>query len=117
MARFTIEVDGLDNLLNRFDEIGGREVKDDVDLITETYARKMASEAAIDAPVDTGALKNSLAASPRPADDGYWEWGSHLPYAQRQEYEHKSRKAFVRKAIWNNEQKYKDAVKRRISEG
>lgn len=109
---------GLDRTLKKFQNMSGQQAIRDVDKITETYARKMASEAANNAPVDTGALKNSLASSPQPSKQPHvWQWGSNLPYATRQEFEHRTRKAFVRKAIWNNEDAYKQAVLRRLTKG
>ena len=117
MAR-GLEIIGLDAVMSKFEKMGGSQTISDVDRVTETYARKMASEAALNAPVKTGALKNSLASSPRPAPEPHtWQWGSNLPYATRQEFEHRSRKAFVRKAIWNNEKAYKQAVVRRLTKG
>jgi hypothetical protein len=116
---FNISAEGIADVLKMFDNVSANEAVRDIEKITETYARKMASEAADMAPVKTGRLKNSLAASPRKADDEEltWVWGSDLPYATRQEYEHKTKKAFVRKAIWSNENDYVDAVKRRITKG
>lgn len=118
MVNFNVKIDGLGDVLKMFDQVGGQQAVNDIDKITETYARKMASDSAGMAPVDTGALKNSLASSPRQAPEPHtWQWGSDKEYATRQEYEHKTKKAFVRKAIWNNENDYADAVKRRITKG
>jgi Bacteriophage HK97-gp10, putative tail-component len=116
---FKVNVLGLDNVLKRLEETGGQQTVGDLEKITETYARKMASESAEMAPVDTGALKNSISSSPQKAEgEGIaWEWGSNLPYATRQEYEHKSKKGFVRKAIWNNRTKYREAIRNRITKG
>jgi len=118
VAEFEISVD-ISDVLKMFEDVGGDAVQRDINRITETYARKMAAEAADNAPVKTGALKNSLASSPRPSqdEDGVWEWGSDLPYATRQEFEHATKKAFVRKAIWNNEEQYREAVRTRLTKG
>jgi hypothetical protein len=118
MTNFNVKVDGLGDVLKMFDQVGGKQAQADVNKITETYARKMASEAADNAPVKTGGLKNSLASSPQQSNEPHtWQWGSDKPYATRQEYEHKTKKAFVRRAIWNNENDYVDAVKRRLTKG
>lgn len=116
---FNVRVDGVADVLKMFDSVSADEAVRDIEKITETYARKMASEAADMAPVKTGRLKNSLAASPRKAEDEEltWIWGSDLPYATRQEYEHKSKKGFVRKAIYGNVEKYRDAIERRLTKG
>lgn len=83
----------------------------------ETYARKMASDAAHNAPILDGYLKGSLASSPEKVTITEWTFGSDLPYARRQEYEHASKKGFVRKSIWTNRTAYRAALKRRIIEG
>lgn len=116
---FNVRVDGVSDVLKMFDSVSADEAVRDIEKITETYARKMARDAADMAPVKTGRLKNSLAASPRKAEDEEltWIWGSDLPYATRQEYEHRSKKAFVRKSIWNNRNKYRDAIERRLTKG
>ena len=115
--RLNVKVD-ISAALSKLDKALGAEVVKDVDKITEAYARKMAGEAANDAPVETGLLKNSIASSPKPAPEPHtWQYGSDLPYARRQEYEHKSRKAFIRRSVWNNEEGYRNAVARRVKKG
>ena len=116
---FHVRTFGDKKVLEKFAQMSGKETVEDIERITEAYARKMAGEAATLAPVKTGALKNSIAKSPRKVhgEDVVWEWGTDLPYGLRQEYEHRSRKGFVRKAIWNNRNKYRDAVRRRITKG
>lgn len=85
------------------------------DNVTETYTRKMANESAEMAPVDTGKLKNSIAASPERIAKGEWQYGSDVEYARRQEYEHRTRKGFIRKAVWNNRDKYRETLRRELT--
>ncbi len=91
-----------------------RTLRKDVDEITGTYAKKMANESAQKAPVDTGALRNSITASVKKHGDAEWSYGSNLPYARRQEYEHSTKKAFFRESVWNNRDPYKNALVARI---
>lgn len=119
MKSFNVDVKGIAETIRKLDKHLGQEAVDDLDLITEAYARQMAKESAELAPVDLGALKGSIASSPQQSDENVhiWEWGSNLPYATRQEYEHKTRKGFVRKAVWNNREKYRNAIRKRLSRG
>lgn len=116
--KFNVKVSGIDKVLRKLDRHMGDEAVSDVDKITEAYARKMANESSEMAPVKDGLLKNSIASSPQPSDELHvWEYGSNLPYATKQEYTHPTQKAFIRKPVWNNREKYRDAVLKRITKG
>lgn len=107
-TKFTISVTGIDKLLKQLDL---RKVEKEVDRVAETYARKMATSAAIKAPRKDGWLKNSLASSVKREKVGVWSWGSDLPYARRQEYEHRTAKGFVRRSIWEYRSEYREAIR------
>lgn len=110
-----VKVSGIDETLKQFGKWTGQAYAKDIDKVSETYARKMAKESAGKAPVDTGSLKASIAASPQPGETlGEWTYGSDLPYARRQEYEHASKKGFIREVVWNNRDKYREAVLKRV---
>lgn len=113
----TVSVLGIDSLIQQLNDRLGDGAVSDIDRITETYARKMAADAAAMAPIDSGALKTSIASSPEQVEEHVWQYGSNLPYATRQEYEHATNKAFIRKSVWNNRQRYRDAIKDRIMRG
>jgi len=66
------------------------------------------------APVKDNILRPNIIASPRRLKLGTWEFGSNLVYARRQEYEHPTKKGFIRKSVWNNRTPYRDAVRREI---
>lgn len=109
--RMNINVDGVAGVVKSLtDPMLGR----DVDAITETYTRKMANQSAENAPVLTGRLRNSLVGLVKREKLAQWSFGSDLPYARRQEYEHRSRKAFVRRAVWANQDAYAAAVAKRV---
>lgn len=94
----------------------GAKARVTADKVSEKYARKMANESAGMAPVDSGDLRANLQASPRRLAPGTWEYGGTLPYTRRQEYEHKTRKGFIRKSVWNNRNDYREELRREVSE-
>lgn len=115
--KLSVSVTGIDKLTKKLDGWAGQAALDDVDKVTETYTRKMANESAAMAPVLDNILAPSIVASPAQVEKGVWEYGSNLEYAQRQEYEHKTRKGFIRKAVWNNRTPYRVAVRRELMKG
>jgi len=114
MTRFNISVKGLDSVMKDFSE-AGRKAQDNADKVTETYTRKMANEGADMAPVDSGDLRANLASSPRRIAPGSWEFGGTLPYTRRQEYEHATKKGFIRKAVWRNRNDYREKLREEVS--
>lgn len=114
MSKFNVRVEGLDKVMNSFIKRAST-AADNADKVTETYTRKMANESSEQAPYKTGALRSDVAASPRRIRKGTWEYGSRLPYARKQEYEHASRRGFIRKVVWRNRTPYREAIKRELS--
>lgn len=114
--QFNVRVVGLEAVIRDLGRMVDAQAQADIDGIAEAYARKMSEESAAMAPVDLGGLEGSIASSPQQSDESIhiWEWGSNLPYATRMEYEHPTNKGFVRKAVWNNREKYRKAVIKRI---
>jgi hypothetical protein len=110
---FSVSVSGIEAVRHALNPAA---VTRDIDRITETYARKMANEAAENAPRDTGRLKNSFPSSVQKESEGLWSFGSDVPYAAKQEYEHRTKKGFVRKAVWNNREAYRSKIKERLDE-
>ena len=112
--RMNVKVEGLDAVMKDF-SLKGIKAQGDADKVTETYTRKMANEAGRSAPVKSGDLRASIIASPYRLKPATWEFGSDLVYARRQEYEHHSKKGFIRKAVWRNRNDYRKALKREVS--
>lgn len=108
----TIKVDTSDVLRNMKNY--SSDVQKDVQNITEAYTRKMANDAANNAPIETGLLKETLVSSPQQVSEYVWEFGSELPYATRQEYENATKKAFVRNSVAVNEPLYKQALEKAV---
>lgn len=115
--KIDINAVGVEGVMKRFKHFYDASTETAVGNTVEAYARKMAADASHNAPILDGFLKGSLTSSPEPIDKTTWMFGSDLPYALRQEYEHASKKGFVRRAIWSNRTAYRDALKRRIIEG
>lgn len=111
---FNVKVQGIEKVMQGFTQ-KALAAQYRADKVTETYVRKMANESASNAPVESGDLRASIIASPRRISNAVWEYGSELPYARRQEYEHATRKGFIRKAVWNNRTPYREALKREVT--
>src|SRR5690625_3655094 len=112
--RLNVKMQGLNEVMRDF-SLKGIQAQGRADRVTETYTRKMANEGADMAPVDTSALKNNLLASPRRISPGVWEFGGTLPYTRRQEYEHKTKKGFIRKAVWRNRNDYREKLREELA--
>lgn len=109
-----VKVQGVEKIMKDFSE-KGIQAKIRADKVTETYTRQMANQAGDNAPVDSGDLRADVISSPRRLSDGVWEFGGTLPYARRQEYEHASNKGFIRKAVWDNRNPYREAIRREVT--
>lgn len=109
-----VKVSGLDEVMKDF-SLAGMKAQGKADKVTETYARKMANESASNAPVKSGDLRANLISSPHRVSAGLWRFGGTLAYTRRQEYEHRSRKGFIRKAVWGNRNDYREALRREVT--
>lgn len=101
MPRYRIEFSGdIRKVKREYGSRGARELKRRVGLVIEEGTRDMAEQAYQYAPKDTTALAQSIIASVEREAPLTWYFGSTMPYAQRQEYEHKTKSAYFRRAIW-----------------
>lgn len=103
-----IRIQGVNRVISALAYDG---LKRDIANTTEAYTRKAANESAEMAPVKDGKLRNSIVASPEQIDETHWQYGSDVEYARKQEYEHKTQKAFIRKSVWNNETPYREKIR------
>lgn len=118
MAKFKFDIQGVDEVQRALGRQAAsalkRQVADDISEGVDA----MAEGAYDNAPVETGALRSSILASVKREGLMEYIFGSHLPYAQRQEYEHKTKKAYFRRAIWAEtpqlESKLAITIKRRL---
>ncbi|MBU5266296.1 MULTISPECIES: hypothetical protein [Virgibacillus] len=111
MARFNVKVTGIKRTIRS--KLTDRNLAQDVDQITEAYARKIANDAAEKAPILTGLLKNSLPNGVERSAIGEWQIVAMTDYTLVQEYTHQTKKGFVRKAVWDNKEGYRKAVEQR----
>lgn len=109
-----VKVDGLDAIMRKFSE-AGKKAQGVADKVTETYTRKMANEAGAAAPVLDNLLRPNLIASPRRIGPALWEFGGTLAYTRIQEYEHASKKGFIRKAVWDNRTPYREKLREEVA--
>lgn len=102
MVRFNVRVTGVGEVIRRLGAQGARQLTQEFDQATERTVRTMANDAATNAPVKTGKLAASIPPSVEKVDEMSWEFGSDVEYATRQEYEHSTKKGFLRRAVWDN---------------
>ena len=112
--RMNVNVKGLNEVMRDF-SLAGIKAQGNADKVTESYTRKMANEAVKNAPHKSGDLRANLAASPYRLKPAVWQFGGTLPYTRRQEYEHKTKKGFIRKSVWKNRNDYREALRREVS--
>ena len=112
--RINVKVQGVEKIMNDFSQ-RGLAAQYRADKVTEAYTRKMANKAGSIAPVDSGDLRANLLASPRRISNALWEFGGTLPYTRRQEYEHASKKGFIRKSVWEYRNDYREAIRREVT--
>lgn len=98
--KFNVKVTGINEVRNKLGARAASELEGALDLDIGVGTRKIANQAADNAPIETGALKASIRYSTRRDGSMSWHFGSYLPYALRQEYEHKTKNAYMRRAWW-----------------
>jgi hypothetical protein len=111
MARIQISISGVNEVVRRLGEHGARQLTREIDQVTERTVRTMANEAAGNAPVKTGKLAASIPPSVDKISEMDWQFGSDVEYATVQEYEHATKKGFLRKAFWNNQDQFREDVR------
>lgn len=92
------EMKGIREVINKLGADAADDLQRALELDIQQETSKMAVQAAKDAPVETGALKASILSSPRRAGTMTFYWGSRLPYALRQEFEHKAKRGWMRRS-------------------
>lgn len=112
----TTRVTGINKVRQRLGSAAAERLEEALETDVGVETRKMATNAAKAAPVETGALKISILSSTRRAGKLTWYFGSWLPYALRQEYEHKTKHHYFRNAYFGGmkpaEREFKKTIKR-----
>lgn len=109
--RIKVELSGFDKLRGKLGKDAADDLVDAIELDLANETRKMAVQGAKNAPVETGALRASVLASPQRAGKLTYYWGSKLPYALRQEYEHKTKRAYLRRAYWQGQKELQKTIR------
>lgn len=116
--RVKIEVSGINEVRRKLGIKAAEGLGDALDIDVGVETRKMANKGADNAPVETGALKASIRYSTRRDGKMKWHFGSYLPYALRQEYEHKTKNAYLRRAYFGGHkpaaEEFKLTIQRRL---
>lgn len=99
--KFNVKVTGINEVREKLGARAANDLEDALDLDIGVETRKMANAGADRAPIETGALKASIRYSTRRDGSMAYHFGSYLPYALRQEYEHKTKSPFLRTAYWD----------------
>ncbi|MFS0562621.1 HK97 gp10 family phage protein [Terribacillus sp. 179-K 1B1 HS] len=114
MARSSVKAEGVRQLMAELKQIG-RKAEDIADEEAEKFIRNVASDASKMAPVDTGKLSNSLPAGVEREGSGIWVIRDGTDYTLVQEYTHKTKKAFIRTAVWDNEGPAEASIRARFA--
>lgn len=105
MPRIKIDFDGVEEVRKRAGRSVARRLERRVDDDLSEGIDAMAERSYEYAPKDTTALANSILASVHKEAPLTYVYGSHMPYAQRQEYEHKTKRGYFRRSV-NREKIY-----------
>jgi len=114
MTRYKFRVKGIDDVKSRLGTEGAVDVHSAVDDEMEKGIKRIAYKSGMEAPIDTGYLRSTIIDSPTKLDHAYYMYGSVAPYAQRQEYEHKTKRGFFRRVFTVEGAKLTDDIAKRV---
>lgn len=113
-----IKVEGIDSTIkSKLNVKGSAQAADE---IAEGTMRRVGTDAANKAPVDTGLLQSTMTSEitrSNASPSGVWDLLQGTDYTLIQEYEHASQSAFIRRAVWAEEPRFKSALKERFTKG
>lgn len=111
---YRIKVRGLKYVKSRLWKRNARRLKRKIDDDLEEGIREMARVSFNMAPVETGELKLSILNSVQKVGKSRYMYGSQLPYAQRQEYEHKTKRFYFRRSVIRTAPKIQDKIAKTV---
>lgn len=112
--RVRIKSKGIGQVRNKLGKLSAEQLSAAIDTDLGVEARKTAMDAAEHTPVETGALQASIRYSAARERKLRYHWGSKLPYALRQEYEHKALKGWMRAANTRSKKRIVRTIKATI---
>jgi hypothetical protein len=111
MPRYSFDFRGIDSVIKQLGSGAARDLERAIDDDLHDGIKEMARISFNNAPVETGALKTSILNSVRRIGRNHYMYGSHLPYAQRQEYEHRSKRFYLRDSFVRTAPKIADNIR------
>lgn len=113
-VKIRINVKGIDNVIQAVGSAAANRLEAAVEIDVATGVRKMTLAAFKNAPVETGALRSSILSSIQREGSMEYIFGSYMPYAQRQEYEHRTRNRYLHRAVWSEQGGIERDIKKSI---
>jgi hypothetical protein len=98
-VKFSVKAFGVEEVMKQLGKKAAEEMANELDEVVEKQSFETVNDVKANTPVDTGRLVNSIDVYEKPAKMAR-VIGSPVEYATRQEYEHKSKKGFFRKALF-----------------
>lgn len=114
-VKFSVKAKGVDRVIQSLGSEGAKALENKLDKIVEANAIKIVNQAKENAPERDRNLKRSIHLYGRPAKLKR-TIGSNMPYAQRQEYEHKSKRGYFRRALWDGRQPFRTDIQNAIKD-
>lgn len=114
--RIKVDLRGLADMRNMADEMYAN-VQTEVDNAVEKRALKVVNDIKTDAPRKTGKLANSFDIVDQYTKVGQRAIGTEVEYATRQEYEHATKKGFVRNNITKHEALLQQDLQEAVNKG
>lgn len=108
-----IQVRGVEDVIRRAGLKRARLVRE-IDMDVEVTTFEAVNMARNGAPVLTGKLQEGIQILPQYTKVLSRTWGGLAEYTRRQEYEHKSKKGFMRRAQWQARSVLRERVRRTI---
>lgn len=87
---------------------------DGIDRDVETTTLTAINEARANSPYKTGNLRRQIQLITQDTKPMSRSWGGFAEYTARQEYEHRSKRGFMRRAQWNARANLRDAIQQTI---
>ena len=112
--KFKFDTKGIDKVIEKAGVVAAARLEAAIELDVADGVRKMTLAAFKNAPVETTALRVSILGSIKREGDMEYIFGSPMPYAQRQEYEHKTKNMYMHRAVWSEQGKIERAIKKTI---
>jgi len=113
-VKIRIQASGFDEVIRALGSAAANRLEAAVEIDVAAGVRKMTLAAFKNAPVETGALRSSILKSITREGSMEYIFGSYMPYAQRQEYEHRTKNRYLHRAVWSEQGGIERDIKKSI---